>query len=323
LKLKFFVLTTILLSFLATVACAVDFYGASVSDKDVPTATWKVGIDGVRPTIVNIIKGSLAEKVGFTKGDIILSINNKDTKKSSDLLKFTDNLLEVHIFSGFTWKTLIIDLHTTKTDRFTVVDAQKNPAVANTHENEDIQGLIQKHGKHKIVNFILNNRDSTITIIVDGAIQETIGTPDDEFVNVRTIRRDLSIIQISSSEVDDKLEDEAVQAAKLKKREKETHKSDVSKTNNPTYRSNDSLQAEKYRLENEMRSQYKEYCRLLRNDIELLQASTESYYKFNMMANSISASSQSDRNNVNYNTRENLNRISTKVQEYKVKCSWY
>lgn len=102
-------LTITVLSFIASIAFAADFYGASVIDKDVPTITWKAGVDGIRPIVNGVEYGSPASKAGFKNGDIILSINNKDVKRSSDLIKFNGNTLNVKILNGTTWNTLTID----------------------------------------------------------------------------------------------------------------------------------------------------------------------------------------------------------------------
>jgi hypothetical protein len=122
------------LPFLAKPVLAADFYGASVFDKDVPTITWKAGIDGIHPIVSNVEYGSPARKAGFKNGDIILSINNKDIKRSSDLDKFTANALNVRILNGTTWNTLTIDRQVIAAEKANSIAVERNaPTPAISH----------------------------------------------------------------------------------------------------------------------------------------------------------------------------------------------
>jgi membrane-associated protease RseP (regulator of RpoE activity) len=77
---------------------AVDFYGADVTDSDVPSSYLKIGLFGFRPVVGTVIFDSPADKHGFQRGDIIFSINGKDIKKSSELKQFTTDAVSVTIF---------------------------------------------------------------------------------------------------------------------------------------------------------------------------------------------------------------------------------
>jgi len=88
---------------------ALDFYGADVSDRDVPSSYFRVGLFGIRPIVVSVAFDSVAAKAGLQRGDIILSINGTDVKKSSELSRFTSNLLSVSIRSGSEMKVLSIE----------------------------------------------------------------------------------------------------------------------------------------------------------------------------------------------------------------------
>jgi membrane-associated protease RseP (regulator of RpoE activity) len=77
---------------------AVDFYGADVTDSDVPSSYLKIGLFGFRPIVGTVTFDSPADKHGFQRGDIIFSINGKDIKRSSELKQFATGVLSVTIF---------------------------------------------------------------------------------------------------------------------------------------------------------------------------------------------------------------------------------
>ena len=87
---------------------ALDFYGLKVMDRDAPSSFMRKGITGYHPTIIEI-PGAPAATYGFNQGDIILSINSKDVRKSSELNQFTTDKLSVLVFSGSERKILTIN----------------------------------------------------------------------------------------------------------------------------------------------------------------------------------------------------------------------
>lgn len=90
------VLVTIF-SFFVSDAVASGFHGATVTDRDLPSSYMKIGLFGYRPVISEVPLDSVAAKHGFQRGDIIVSINGKDIKKSSELNQFTSDELSVSI----------------------------------------------------------------------------------------------------------------------------------------------------------------------------------------------------------------------------------
>jgi len=127
---KLVILTITALPFIASMSIASDFYGATVTDKDTPTAAWKAGIIGVHPTINDVTYDSPAGKAGFKRGDIILSINDDDVKRTSELDKFTTNTLTVHVFDGNERKKLTIDRLAIETEKARRLADEKKPAPA-------------------------------------------------------------------------------------------------------------------------------------------------------------------------------------------------
>jgi hypothetical protein len=94
-----------------TSAFAIDFYGADVTDSDLPSSYLKIGLLGFRPVVASVTLDSPAAKHGFQRGDIIVSINGKDIKSSSELHRFTTDVLSVSIFRNREKMTLTIDRH--------------------------------------------------------------------------------------------------------------------------------------------------------------------------------------------------------------------
>lgn len=93
----------------ATSGYAFDFYGADISDGDVPSVYFKVGLYGVRPIVNSVAIDSPADKIGLRRGNIILSINGLDIKKSTELIQFSANALSLLVLNGFEAKVVTID----------------------------------------------------------------------------------------------------------------------------------------------------------------------------------------------------------------------
>lgn len=93
-----FAIFFVLLNLFTSSAFALDFYGANVNDKEVPTSYLKVGILGVLPAVSDVTLGSIADKQGLKRGDLIVAINGKNIQKSSELNQFKTNVLIVTFF---------------------------------------------------------------------------------------------------------------------------------------------------------------------------------------------------------------------------------
>jgi hypothetical protein len=114
---------------MAEVANAYDFYGASITVKEVSMSMWRMGINGNYPIIDSIALNSPAAKAGLSQGNIILSINDRVIKTVSELDAFTTNVLSVKILKGYARETIIIDriaIEAEKTRRI----AEENKTVA-------------------------------------------------------------------------------------------------------------------------------------------------------------------------------------------------
>jgi membrane-associated protease RseP (regulator of RpoE activity) len=107
---------------------AIDFYGADVTDSDVPSSYLKIGLFGFRPIVGTVTIDSPAAKQGFHRGDIIFSINGTEIKKSSELHKFTTDVLSVSVFKGKEKLTLTIDRRTNETAQTKQIAAEKQSA---------------------------------------------------------------------------------------------------------------------------------------------------------------------------------------------------
>jgi len=89
--------------------CAFEFFGASVSDMEVPSAYMRWGMIGPRPIVTSVLPNSPAELAGFGRGNIILSVNGTNVSSTSDLGEFSADRLAVLVFSGDDQITLTID----------------------------------------------------------------------------------------------------------------------------------------------------------------------------------------------------------------------
>jgi hypothetical protein len=126
---KLLLVTQILLPLIGGSAFAIDFYGASVTDKDVPSSFMRCGIYGDHPVVGSVASDSPAEKAGFIKGDVIMSINDKDVGQSDGLVKIIDDILNVSIFNGSEWKTLAINRLAIETEKARQLEAERKAAV--------------------------------------------------------------------------------------------------------------------------------------------------------------------------------------------------
>ncbi|MDD2309676.1 MAG: PDZ domain-containing protein [Desulfuromonadaceae bacterium] len=114
---------------------ALDFYGANIADRDAPSSFMKYGIYGFRATITRVSIDSPADRAGFNQGDIILSINKKDVKRTSELSRFTTDMIKLHVFSGSERKTLTINRLAIETEKAARISAERKEATASNTDS--------------------------------------------------------------------------------------------------------------------------------------------------------------------------------------------
>jgi len=126
---KLLLVTQLLFPLIAGQAFAIEFYGASVTDKDVPSSFMRSGIYGDHPVVGSVASNSPAEKTGFMQGDVIMSINDKDVVRSDELAKIIDDILNVSIFNGSEWKMLTINRLAIATEKARQIEAERKAAI--------------------------------------------------------------------------------------------------------------------------------------------------------------------------------------------------
>lgn len=89
---------------------ALNFYGAEVTDADLPSSYMRVGLFGVRPVVGITADDNSTADSGFQRGDIIISVNGTGVKNSIELNKFTTDTVSVTIFRYNEKKTLFIKM---------------------------------------------------------------------------------------------------------------------------------------------------------------------------------------------------------------------
>lgn len=124
---------------IANTVHALDFYGANISDRDVPSSFMKVGIYGIRPTITDISYDTFAEKAGFKMGDIILSINDKQTKRASDFNLVTADILNVLVVRGNERKILSVNRFAIETAKAARIEIEREATVSRQQLNKEEQ----------------------------------------------------------------------------------------------------------------------------------------------------------------------------------------
>ena len=113
----------------ANVANAYDFYGASVTVKEVSTSMWRMGINGNYPIIDSVTLDSPAAKAGLSQGNIILSVNDKVIKTVADLDTFTTNILSMKILKGYSRETILIDRNAIEAEKTKHIEEERKSIV--------------------------------------------------------------------------------------------------------------------------------------------------------------------------------------------------
>lgn len=113
----------------ANMVDAFDFYGASISDKEAPLSYIKYGIKGYHPIINEVVLDTPVSKAGLKKGDVIISVNNRNIQKTTELRSVNGNVINLTVFNGFEQKTVSIErlsIETEKTKRKDAVRKHSN-----------------------------------------------------------------------------------------------------------------------------------------------------------------------------------------------------
>jgi hypothetical protein len=124
-KLLFIVMLLLAVTFTGFSANAADFYGANVTDREVPTVAWRAGITGDRPIVGDVSINSPAEKHGLKRGDIIISVNGKDVRTTNELSQFKTDTISVRVFDGTEMKTLSIDRLAIEKEKAERIDVER------------------------------------------------------------------------------------------------------------------------------------------------------------------------------------------------------
>lgn len=124
---KFLVVIMFLLitTFQRLAANAADFYGATVTDREVPTNAWRAGITGFRPMVDTVPPNSHAAKYGFRQGNIIISVNGIKVRKTIELSQFKTDTISAYVFDGTEMKTLLIDRLAIEKEKAERIEAER------------------------------------------------------------------------------------------------------------------------------------------------------------------------------------------------------
>ncbi|MEI6222930.1 MAG: PDZ domain-containing protein [bacterium] len=114
---------------MANVSYAYDFYGASVTVKEVSMSMWRMGINGNYPIIDSITPNSPAAKAGLSQGNIILSVNDRAIKNVSDLDTVTAAILLVKILKGYDRETITINRIAIESEKAKLIAEDKKSVV--------------------------------------------------------------------------------------------------------------------------------------------------------------------------------------------------
>lgn len=147
---------------LANVVDAFDFYGASVTFKEVSMNMWRMGISGKYPVIDNVTMDSPAEKAGLSQGNIILSVNKRVIKNVSDLDTFTDDTLSVNILNGYSREKIFIDR--------IAIEAEKIRRTA--EERKSIVEVVTSNTNTSVAE---NTIDLTPVVLNDAVLEKKLG----------------------------------------------------------------------------------------------------------------------------------------------------
>lgn len=123
--------------FLATTGHALDFYGATITDRELPTRFFKLDLYGIRPIVDHVTADSPADRFGLKQGDLILSINGKSVVKTSDLSTMTKEKNDIRIIRGVARKRITVTRATIEAVRHAAHKAQETTPKNSTPSSSD------------------------------------------------------------------------------------------------------------------------------------------------------------------------------------------
>lgn len=108
---------------------AFDYYGASVSDRELPSSFLKLGMYGSRPAVDRVLMDSPAAKHGLKQGDVLLAINGKNITRASEISLFTTDKVSLTLIRGYARKTVVINRLAIESELTRHAVESKRPAV--------------------------------------------------------------------------------------------------------------------------------------------------------------------------------------------------
>jgi len=153
----------------STGLAAMNFMGAIIELKDVPTSAWRYGVLGNKLIVTMVNDNSKAKQSGFKLGDIMLSLDDKNVVLYKDLVELSDGKHTIKVLNKkYQIESLVIDISTKKINN--VKQNDKDPKLPPIVVNDDV--LSGKYGKSE-----LNNKKNK------RSYQECM---DDELANANT-----------------------------------------------------------------------------------------------------------------------------------------
>ena len=132
--------------FMATTGHALDFYGATITDRELPARFYKLDMYGTRPIVDHVTAGSAADRFGLRQGDLVLSINGKSVAKTSDFSGMTQEKNDLRVIRGLARKRIAVTratLEAAQQVQHTASKAQETASHAPTSPSSDTSPAIR------------------------------------------------------------------------------------------------------------------------------------------------------------------------------------
>jgi len=147
---KFFILfIAFFFTYPVYVYSSMNFEGAIIDYKDVPTNAWRYGVFGNKWIVLIVNDKSLAKQIGLKQGDIIISLDDKDVVSINDLIKLPVGKHNIKVINKkYQIEDLVINIIPNKNETYRQndLDSKSPPIVV----NDDV--LSSKYGKSEVIN---------------------------------------------------------------------------------------------------------------------------------------------------------------------------